>query len=275
MSAANKKKINLRSISLRKIKNKKTPKEIKIVAEGDSWFDYPFVNDVIDHLCKMGYAIHKESKLGDTLENMVYGTGFKKKGYKNKGEVNLKATKAAIRKYRPQFVLFSACGNDIVGEEMAFYLNHKRSGLPAIRTVVFDYMVKTYMKTTIGKFCKAVWGIDKNIHILMDGYDYAVPNGTSYLKVAGPWILPTMVAKAYGVKSQQKAIIKTLVDKFNTMLSSIDRENANFHHINLRGMFPKESQWHNEIHLRSAGYKTVAGEYHEKIIKILGHDPVK
>ena len=47
----------------------------KIVAEGDSWFNYPLGIDIID--CLRGnhdYMINNYAKPGDTLENMIYGT---------------------------------------------------------------------------------------------------------------------------------------------------------------------------------------------------------
>lgn len=49
----------------------------KIVAEGDSWFDYFPGTDFIDCLRKHhGYYLEKNyAKAGDTLENMIYGTG--------------------------------------------------------------------------------------------------------------------------------------------------------------------------------------------------------
>ena len=57
--------------------------------------------------------------------------------------------------------------------------------------------------------------------------------------------------------------------------NALSNKHSNFHYINLRGKFPYEKQWHNEIHLKGAGYKTVADLYHKEIIKILGKDPLK
>lgn len=49
----------------------------KIVAEGDSWFDYLPGTDLVDCLrYHHGYYIKNYAKAGDTLENMIYGTGI-------------------------------------------------------------------------------------------------------------------------------------------------------------------------------------------------------
>src|SRR5688500_8785189 len=49
---------------------------VELVAEGDSWVDYTPGTDVIDCLRQFhGYRVHSFAHAGDTLENMIYGTG--------------------------------------------------------------------------------------------------------------------------------------------------------------------------------------------------------
>ena len=269
--------------TLNLIANRSFKRDCKIVAEGDSWFAYPAVNDVVDHLRKTGFAVIRRSEHGDTLENMVYGTGFKinkkQNTVTNDGAVGLIEVKKSIRKFKPRFVLFSAGGNDVVGLELVRYLNHKSTKKPSLRIAAFQDVLNNFMKPAIEYFIKEVLAIDATIDILMDGYDYAKPIGKGYklvgIKLAGPWILPGFGEKAITNRSDQDKIIKRLIDEFNKMLKSLSVKYANFHYINLRGKFPKESQWHNEIHLIGAGYKTVAKMYHDEMSKILGEDPLK
>ena len=105
------------------------PEELVIVAEGDSWFNYPLKKDIIDYLTEKGYAIKRFSKPGDTLENMIYGTGYVKKKDRvyHSGALSLQETLNAVRTHKPKIVLFSGGGNDIVGSEIIAYLNHKLS----------------------------------------------------------------------------------------------------------------------------------------------------
>ena len=275
----------LRYNSIQNISKRNTSRDLKIVAEGDSWFDYPLVMDVIDHLRK-SYCIYKESEAGDTLENMVYGNDYtiirRKHNAKNMGPIDLQETLFSIKRYKPRFVLFSAGGNDIVGQEMGFYINHKRidpklKGTDLIRKKVFTEMLNNVMLPTIEYFCQMVWATNKNLEvdILMDGYDYAKPNGKSYFGLAGPWILPNFGKKAITTRTEQKAIIKYLVDGYNGILKKLERKYSKFHHVDLRGMFPKSDQWHNEIHIKGREYAKVARVYHKKIVSILGYDPTK
>ncbi len=41
-----------------------------------------------------------------------------------------------------------------------------------------------------------------------------------------------------------------LRERFNEMLKEFDSSLPRFHHIDLRGMFPDDGQWHNEIHIK-------------------------
>lgn len=267
-------------ISKKRLEAESYPKELIIVAEGDSWFDYTLKKDILDYLVRMGYAVDKFSKAGDTLENMVFGTDFKEAGNSvtHKGPISLQNTLNSIRKNKPKVVLFSGGGNDIVGSEILGYLNHKGSKPSSLINKEIFKARLIEMKRTITFFIQAVHKTSKNANIIMDGYDYAKVNGKGYSfifkNLKGPWILPSMGAKAITEKKDQEKIIKYFVDEFNIMLSELAAEFSYFHHIDLRGKFPKEKQWDNEIHLKNSGFKEIANIYHGKIKEILGFDPV-
>ena len=77
-----------------------------LVAEGDSWFDYPPGMDILDNLkIYDGYSIVKLATAGDTLENMVFGTSLNR----DFTLVTLELDKAlqSVSTHRPKAVLFS------------------------------------------------------------------------------------------------------------------------------------------------------------------------
>jgi len=269
-------------ISQKRTKNRKYPKELCIIAEGDSWFDYPFRKDIIDYLIEFGYAVDKVSKLGDTLENMVYGTDYKKtkNQVENFGPVSMQETLRKIRKSKPHFFLFSAGGNDIVGPEILVYLNHRDSPTSSLINKKLFLAQLQRMQETIEYYIRRIHATCKSTNILMDGYDYAKINGKGYeiffgtIKIVGPWILPSMGKKGIINKKDQESIIKYLVDEYNKMLKRLAKRYTYFHHLDLRGEFPKDSQWHNEIHLNNSGFKQVARLYHNRIEQVLGYNPL-
>ncbi|MFK8057977.1 MAG: hypothetical protein AB8F78_17755 [Saprospiraceae bacterium] len=212
---------------------------------------------------------------------MIYGSKYKKKGHSatNLGQISLQETLNAVRNHKPKFVLFSGGGNDIVGNEVLGYLNHKRSKPDnLVNKSIFEARL-IEMKKAIEFFINAVHRTSKKSNIIMDGYDYAKINGKGYSflfakNLAGPWLLPSLAMKGITAKKDQHAIVKYFIDEFNNMLSELDAKYPHFHHLDLRGKFPLDAQWDNEIHLKNAGYKEVATLYHDKIVSILHENPV-
>lgn len=86
---------------------------VKIVAEGDSWFQYPLLlKDTIDQLIDLDnfqYAIYGLSEAGDLLSNIV-----------KEDEIT-----EAIDKENPDVFLISGGGNDMVGDNRMATLVHK------------------------------------------------------------------------------------------------------------------------------------------------------
>jgi len=113
-----------------------------IVAEGDSWFDYP-LSDVLEELeDRHGWDVRSVAHAGDRVEDMAYD------------DRQLSKLERALRKVhdenRPlKAVLISGGGNDIAGEEFAMLLNHKRSGLPALNAKVVAGLFEDRLRTAI------------------------------------------------------------------------------------------------------------------------------
>lgn len=278
-------KLEQEKLSEKRLSTALFPRELTIVAEGDSWFDYPLKKDIIDYLIHDGFAIKNLANAGDTLENMVYGTLYKKVpkdkvNITHPGPESLQATLLAIKTLKPKIVLFSAGGNDIVGSEMINYLNHKHSNPSSLVNEVILEEKLRQMEKAIEFFIASVHRTDKDAHIIMDGYDYAKVNGKGYRflfvkYIRGPWIQPAMGAKAITDPADQRDIIRYLVNAYNYMLAELDKKYDYFHHIDLRGTFPKDNEWDNEIHLKNKGYRKIADIYREKIEEVLGGDPVE
>lgn len=88
-----------------------------LIAEGDSWFDYPR-RDIIDVLEDLhGYDVNKVAQAGDTVEEMAYQPG--------QLEDFIRALEKVIARRRvPKAILLSAGGNDIAGDRFREMLNH-------------------------------------------------------------------------------------------------------------------------------------------------------
>src|SRR3954453_11811089 len=87
-----------------------------LVAEGDSWFDYAPGIDILDHLTKLGHAIAKVAKAGDSLENMVFGTEYDSNFSRRPNPLD--HTIRLMNDEGAKILLFSGGGNDVAGDEL-------------------------------------------------------------------------------------------------------------------------------------------------------------
>ena len=89
-----------------------------LVAEGDSWFDYPFY-DVLQELDDaLGWDIETVAHRGDSVESMAYDGG--------QLEEFIRAIERVVRRGQaPHAILLSGGGNDVAGDQFAMLLNHR------------------------------------------------------------------------------------------------------------------------------------------------------
>lgn len=247
-----------------------TSPEPVLVAEGDSWFDYaPAGLDIIACLKQFfDYKIYNVSKAGDTLDNMAYGTAFDQRRWQ-RDRPPLEETLAAIEKHRPPVVLLSGGGNDIAGDALLSFLNHKISGLPPLRSDYTSFMLKDYFLRIFRFISNEIWKKDANIHIVVHGYGYPIPDGRAVIRLlgfsfVGPWLRPALVAKGYEQRTEQQQIMRNLIDDFNSMLEQFAATDSRLHYVDLRSLI-SDSDWENELHLKNSGYRRVAGAFNQVI----------
>ena len=111
-------------------------KKYKLLADGDSWFDYPLGQDVLDYL--NNYFKHRVIKLaraGSTLNELVYGPGDLLASDPSQGTTRLTEVVKKLREVKDlpdqrfDAYLFSGGGNDIAGPEFFSFVNHAASRL--------------------------------------------------------------------------------------------------------------------------------------------------
>lgn len=246
----------------------------RLVAEGDSWFDYPPGLDILDLLKKNhGYSIFKVADAGDTLENMVYGTEITNNFQRKAPQIE--QTLKAIREHHPRVFLFSGGGNDFAGDEFDAYVNHKDSKLPPMRDNYVAYMIdEVFAKAYRDLFAK-VWDADAAVQIIVHGYARPVPDGRAVFnfpfgfRFVGPWLRPTLTRKGISVEGGTP-LIGELIDRFNAMLDRLATAfPGKVHHLDLRPLVGPDD-WTNELHLYNDAYARVAAHFDQKIRQITG-----
>jgi hypothetical protein len=133
-------------------------------------------------------------------------------------------------------------------------------------------MLKDYFLRIFQHISTEIWKKDPNIHIILHGYGHPIPDGRAVIRIlgwsfVGPWLRPPLVAKGYEQRSEQERIVNRLIDDFNDMLKDFATTNSHLHYIDLRSLI-SDSDWDNELHLKSSAYRRVAEEF-DRVIRPL------
>jgi lysophospholipase L1-like esterase len=240
-----------------------------VIAEGDSWFDYPF-DDVLrlledDH----GYDVESVAHKGDLVEDMAYAAG--------QFEEFARRLEKLLRKGQvPDAILLSGGGNDIAGDEFAMLLNHAASGLPPINQDIVRGVIDVRLRNAYAFLISGLTELTKEIlgrpiPIVLHGYDYPIPDGRGFLGglfvLPGPWLEPGFHRKGYGDVAANARVMRDLIDRFNAMLKSVAGVPQFTHvtYLDLRGTLETGStyrkDWANELHPTARGFATVAAKF--------------
>ncbi len=235
-----------------------------LVAEGDSWFDYPGP-DILSLLERnYGYEVEDVASPGDRIQDMAYNEGQLEK-------FTRKIEKVIRGGNMPKAILLSGGGNDVAGKEFAVLLNHASApkpglNIPLVKEIVEERIKDAYVTiiSAVTQVCKKRLG--QRIPILLHGYDYAVPDGRGYLWF-GPWLEPGFREKGYQNMNQRIAMVQDLIDRLNNMLLGVSKISDFKHvsHVDFRTTLPNDSTykkwWDNELHPTDRGFELVAKKF--------------
>ena len=244
-----------------------------LVAEGDSWFDYP-MNDVLqlledDYLYDVESVAHK----GDCVEDMAYSKGQFE-------ELSRRLEKLLRDEKVPQAILLSGGGNDIAGDEFAILLNHAASSLPALNESIVSGVVDIRLKDAYVRILSGLTAITKNylgrpLPIIVHGYDHPVPDGRGFMggwwALPGPWLKPGFMRKGHLDQTANTKLVADLIDRFNTMLKSVTSlpAFAHVHYLDLRHTLKNDAaykkDWANELHPSKSGFDLVTKKFADMI----------
>jgi hypothetical protein len=240
-----------------------------LVAEGDSWFDYPF-NDVLEKLeDQHGFRIESVAHLGDAIEEMAYDPA-------QGAALARLLTNLRDDGKTPRAILLSGGGNDMVGDQFAMMVNHVSSGLPALNTSVVNGVINERLMyaygCVIGRTNQVTQALFPNpVPIVIHGYAYAVPDGRGFLGggwvLPGPWMRPGFLQKGHTDLETNKLEVKNLIDVLNNMLALLPTfpNIQNTTYLDLRSVLSNgadyKDDWENELHPTSDGFSAIAGKF--------------
>ena len=240
-----------------------------LVAEGDSWFDYPF-HDILRELeDRYAYDVESVAHHGDRIEEMAYA-GNQLEGFSRRLE------KVLGRGLTPRAILLSGGVNDVAGTEFGMFLNHAQSAIAGLNTAIVDAVIRQRIRTAYITILGAVTEICLRnartvLPILVHGYDFPVPDGRGFLggwgPLPGPWLEPGFREKGFGDLQQRIMIAHELIETFNGMVESLPAIEGLQHvrFVDLRNSLSSSGDyktwWANELHPTPQGFEVVAERF--------------
>jgi lysophospholipase L1-like esterase len=240
-----------------------------LVAEGDSWFDYPWTDILRILEDEHGYDVHSAARAGDLVEQMAYSGGQLER-FSRQLERLLRMGQT------PRAILLSGGGNDLAGSEFGMLLDHAASASPGLNEQVVAGVIDRRIRLAYITILSAVtevsreW-IQKPVPILIHGYDYPVPDGRGFLGgwafLPGPWLEPGFREKGFARMPVRKKLARELVDRFNAMLQGVAamQEFSHVTHVDLRKTLSTGAKyrqyWENEMHPTVKGFHLVTDRF--------------
>jgi hypothetical protein len=253
-----------------------------LLAQGDSWFDYPPGMDLIDclHSCH-GHRITNIAVAGSTLNDEAYGPVPREMfglpfGPKQSDDPDrITELVHRIQQDKPQALLLSAGGNDIAGDEFFSFVNNSKSNLPSVNQAVLDGVINGTFRAAYEYLISTALAAAKdagiNMPVFTHGYDYPWPDGRGVLAFlgwkVGPWFHDTFIHKNYPNATAadllaRHDIVAHFIDTMNAMLADLAQKHpGEVFHVNLAGTLPSAADWSNELHPGNNGFRALADKF--------------
>ena len=222
---------------------------LRVVSEGDSWFQYPFLlKDVIDHLFDE-YAIYSLGAAGDLVSDLL-----------DQDEIL-----SAIRTEKPHVLLMSGGGNDLLGDGRVKTALHPFKAGRAAKDYPNDQF-SSRLKEVLNVYRTIFTQVTEEfpaLKIICHGYDYSQP-------AKGKWQCRPMSALKIKDEGLQADIVKIMIDRFNQGLVDLAAEfPGQVFRVNTVGAVDKD-EWRDELRPNRPGCSNVAHKFRNLIDDLFG-----
>ncbi len=236
-------------------------KPLQILAEGDSWFDYPkpfFGGSIIPRLEPLlGVPILNLAKAGDEVRYML--------GVKERKILMEQLTHGCPAGGPWDALLFSGGGNDIVDNPMALWVKDWQKGVPPVNLINQPRFSAALELVRAGYEDLILLRnrLSPDTHLFFHSYDFAIPDGRGVCFL-GPWLKPTFDLRGFPTQGDGFAVVKELLTQFEQMQKSLPSQNITL--ILTQGtLAPVVGSWDNELHPEKAGFNAFAEMFRAKI----------
>jgi len=232
-------------------------------AQGDSWFDYPLngnaisltSTDIIAQLQGMGTTNPVIANIAHYGEASTDEMGLPKQ---QRMIELLRDPSNWLGRGKPDAILFSAGGNDIVGDQFCIFLGYASAGEPGLEDQRFQEALGIVEASYNDLFAfRDLYA--PGVPVFAHCYDFPLPTGTP-AGCLGPWLKPSLDYAGWNF-TQGTAICRDALLAFRTLLQGLAADAANlFFLVDTQGVLDA-SDWANELHPYPPGFSKLAAKF--------------
>lgn len=242
----------------------KPTQQLVMLAHGDSWFNYPLIGngplvsdtDIIVQLKTMGDIrplILNLSHHGDATTTEMSLPKQERMIKELKNPANW------MDSGKPDAILFSGGGNDIVGEQFCIYLDYAAKGKTGLDSSRFQKVL-----AAVGARYEDLFAFRNryapDVPIFGHCYDFPIPNGVHPM-CAGPWLQPSLDYCGWTDLTKGTAIIRKALLEFKSLLTKLAaKPSNNFVLVPTQGVLAA-ADWANELHPYPEGFNKLARKF--------------
>ncbi len=237
-----------------------------ILAEGDSWFNYPLGSAVIDQL---------QNLIHTPIANFAWPGAETRQllALHERKEIEKRFSDGPAKGKKWDVLLFSGGGDDIVGDQMVLFLTrgaydseHPERVLNGRFEEVLDLVMGAYQDLVNLRD-----QLSPNTLIVSHVYDYAwaTNKGVCWL---GPWLQPSLNYALVPKGDDQHKVIIAMLDRFEARLQKVANGAKNFLIVPTHGTLKTANEWANELHPKDPGFHRIAERFQTVLQERLGRD---
>lgn len=243
---------------------------LRILAEGDSWFDYPPFEvfgsgGIIPRLEKrIGIPILNLATAGDEVRFML--------GVKERKVLMRQLADGSPAGGKWDALFFSGGGNDVVDNPMALWVRDFDPALPPEQHVDsrrFDIALGL-VRAGYEDLIALRDALSPATHLFFHTYDFAIPDGRGVCHL-GPWLKPTFDLRRFPANGAAAfAVVREMLRRFAAMLKVLAAwaPNGGVTVIDGQGtLTPVKGSWHNELHPSREGFDRFAALFQKALKK--------
>jgi hypothetical protein len=227
---------------------------LRILAEGDSWFDYPvpaFGGSIVPRLAtRLGVPIHNLAQAGDEVRYML--------GVEQRQRLAEELQRMTNLGTPYDVLLFSGGGNDIVGDPLCLWIKTWDPNFPPAQHVqAARFQAALDLVRAAYEDLVAIRGATSpGTRILLHAYDFAIPDGRKVC-FFGPWLKPSFDLRGFPTISDGAGAVVKMLEGFRDTLAALAAAHPNVTLVGTQGTLNGTADWHNELHPSKGGFDAI------------------